>query len=109
MITLYGFGENFGLPEVSPYVTKTEVHLRLAGLPYAKQASAPQFSPKGQLPWMDDDGELIADSHFIRLHLERKYAIDFDEDLAPLNAPRLGRSSGWSRTTLAGPWSTRAG
>lgn len=31
MITLYGFGQNFGLPEVSPYVTKTEVHLRLAG------------------------------------------------------------------------------
>ena len=31
MITLYGFGENFGLPEVSPYVTKTEVHLRRAG------------------------------------------------------------------------------
>jgi glutathione S-transferase len=81
MITLYGFGENFGLPEVSPYVTKTEVHLRLAGLPYFKEASAPQFSPKGQLPWMDDDGELIADSHFIRLHLERKYGIDFDEGL----------------------------
>lgn len=81
MITLYGFGENFGLPEVSPYVTKTEVHLRLAGLPYVKEASAPQFSPKGQLPWMDDEGELIADSHFIRLHLERKYGIDFDEGL----------------------------
>ncbi len=81
MITLYGFGENFGLPEVSPYVTKTEVQLRLSGLPYVKETTGPQSSPKGQLPWMDDDGELIADSHFIRLHLERKYAIDFDEGL----------------------------
>ena len=91
MITLYGFGENFGLPEVSPYVTKTEVHLRLAGLPYVKEASAPQFSPKGQLPWMEDDGELIADSHFIRLHLERKYGIDFDEGLCPVQ-----RAQAWA-------------
>ncbi|MBA4011472.1 MAG: glutathione S-transferase [Phenylobacterium sp.] len=82
MITLYGAGANFGLPEVSPYVTKTEVHLRMAGLAYAKQAAPPQMSPKGQLPWMDDDGELIADSHFIRLHLERKYGVDFDEGLS---------------------------
>ncbi|WP_312166143.1 glutathione S-transferase family protein [Phenylobacterium sp.] len=81
MITLYGTGANFGLPEASPYVTKTEVHLRLAGLPYVKEAAAPQMSPKGQLPWLDDDGELIADSHFIRQHLERKYGVDFDEGL----------------------------
>lgn len=81
MITLYGAGANFGLPEVSPYVTKTEVHLRMAGLSYVKEFARPQRSPKGQLPWMDDDGELIADSHFIRLHLERKYGVDFDEGL----------------------------
>jgi glutathione S-transferase len=83
MITLYGLGEGFALPEISPYVTKTEVHLRMAGLAYVKEASAPQFSPKGQLPWIEDDGEMIADSHFVRLHLERKYGIDFDEGLGP--------------------------
>jgi Glutathione S-transferase len=81
MITLYGFGENFGLPEASPYVIKTEVHLRMAGLTYVKETSAPQFAPKGQLPWIEDEGEAIADSHFIRLHLERKYGVDFDEGL----------------------------
>ena len=82
MITLYGAGANFGVPEVSPYVTKTEVHLRMAGLAYVKETAMPQGSPKGQLPWLDDDGELIADSHFIRLHLEKKYAVDFDEGLS---------------------------
>lgn len=82
MITLYGAGANFGLPEISPYVTKTEVHLRMSGLAYVKEAAPPQMSPKGQLPWLDDDGELVADSHFVRLHLERKYGVDFDEGLS---------------------------
>ena len=35
-------------------------------------------SPKGQLPFIEDDGEVIADSTFIRAHLEGKYGFDFD-------------------------------
>ena len=35
MITLYGFGAGFGLPEISPFVTKTEVQLMIADVPYA--------------------------------------------------------------------------
>ena len=77
MITLYGFGPGFGLPEISPYVTKTEVQLRMAGLAYVKQQAMPDASPKGQLPFIDD-GEVVADSTFIRRHLERKYGFDLD-------------------------------
>ncbi|WP_309643640.1 glutathione S-transferase family protein [Phenylobacterium sp.] len=91
MITLYVAGANFGLPEVSPYVTKTEVHLRMAGLDYVKVPAMPETSPKGQLPWIEDDGEMIADSHFIRLHLEQKYGIDFDQGLCPVE-----RAQAWA-------------
>jgi glutathione S-transferase len=57
MITLYGFGAGFGLPEISPFVTKTEVQLRMAGLAYRKERAMPPASPKGQLPYIDlDDG-----------------------------------------------------
>jgi glutathione S-transferase len=83
MITLYGFGPNFGLPETSPYVTKTEVQLRMAGLGFRKEQAFPEQSPKGQMPFISDDGELIADSTFIRAHLERKYGVDLDEGLDP--------------------------
>jgi glutathione S-transferase len=81
MITLYGFGAGFGLPEISPFVTKTEVQLKMAGLAYRKERAMPPASPKGQLPFIEDDGEKIADSTFIRAHIERKYGFDFDAGL----------------------------
>ena len=81
MITLYGFGAGFGLPEISPFVTKTEVQLKMAGLAYRKERAMPPASPKGQLPYIEDDSERIADSTFIRAHIERKYGFDFDAGL----------------------------
>jgi glutathione S-transferase len=81
MITLFGLGSGFSLPEISPFVTKTEVQLKMAGLGYRKQRAMPPASPKGQLPFIDDGGELIADSTFIRAHIERKYGFDFDAGL----------------------------
>lgn len=82
MITLYGYGEGFGLPEISPYVTKTEVQLKMACLPYAKLTGDRGDSPKGQLPYVDLDGVRIADSTFIRAYLERVHGLDFDEGLS---------------------------
>lgn len=91
MIILFGGGPNFGLPEVSPYVTKTEVQLQMAGLPYRKELARPEASPKGQLPFIDDGGEKIADSHFIRMHIERKYGFDFDAGLTDVE-----RAQAWA-------------
>lgn len=81
MITLYVGGAQFGLPEVSPYCTKAEVQLQMAGLAYRKERAMPDTSPKGQLPYIDDDGERVADSTFIRAHIERKYGVDLDAGL----------------------------
>lgn len=81
MIILYGAGEGFGLPEISPYVTKTEVQLKMAGLAYEKRRGDREASPKGQLPYIDVDGVRVADSTFIRAWLERVYGLDFDEGL----------------------------
>ena len=91
MITVYGFGVGFGLPEISPFVTKTEVQLKMAGLAYRKERAMPPASPKGQLPFIVDDGQQIADSTFIRAHIERKYGFDFDAGLS-----REARAQAWA-------------
>lgn len=82
MITLYTFGPAFGLPDPSPFVTKAELLLKMAGLPYAVDTGGFNKAPKGKLPYIVDDGEAIADSTFIRWHLEKKYNIDFDRGLS---------------------------
>ncbi len=83
MITLYTFGPAFGLPDPSPFVTKAEVLLKMSGLPYRTDTSGFKKAPKGKLPYIDDGGITVADSTFIRLHLERRYGIDFDAGLSP--------------------------
>jgi glutathione S-transferase len=81
MITLYTFGPGLGLPDPSPFVMKGEMLLKLAGLPYQIDTTGFAKAPKGKLPYIDDDGERIADSTFIRWHLEKKYQVDFDRGL----------------------------
>jgi glutathione S-transferase len=80
MITLYTFGPAFGLPDPSPFVTKTEVLLKMADLPYRTETSMAAFrkAPKGKLPYIDDEGVRVADSTFIRWHIEKKHGVDFD-------------------------------
>src|SRR5215510_15781373 len=96
MITLYTFGPRFTLPDPSPFVTKAEVLLKMAGVPYRTDTNGFNKAPKGKLPYIDDDGERIADSTFIRWHLERKYGIDLDRGLSAEQ-----RAIGWAFEKMA--------
>jgi hypothetical protein len=58
---------------------KTETLLKMANLRYRTDNSGFLRAPKGKLPYIDDDGEIVADSTFIR----KKYGIDFDPGLTP--------------------------
>jgi glutathione S-transferase len=82
MITLYTFGPAFGLPDPSPFVTKAELLLKMAGVPFRTDTGGFNKAPKGKLPYIEDDGERIADSTFIRWHLEKKYRLEFDRGLS---------------------------
>ncbi|MBI5114248.1 MAG: glutathione S-transferase N-terminal domain-containing protein [Rhodovulum sp.] len=82
MITLYGFGPAFGLPDPSAFVMKAETLLKMAGVPYRVALGNLRKAPKGKLPYIDDDGAVIADSTLIRWHLEKKYGLALDRGLS---------------------------
>jgi glutathione S-transferase len=97
MITLYGFGPSFGLPDPSPFVMKAEVLLKMSGLPYKIDTGGFGKAPKGKLPYIiDDDGTKIPDSTFIRWYLEKRHAIDFDRGLSAEQ-----RAIGWAFEKMA--------
>jgi len=82
VITLYTFGPLFGLPDASPFVMKGEMLLKLAKLEYQTSNKGFMRAPKGKLPYIDDNGTIVADSTLIRLYLEEKYEVDFDRNLS---------------------------
>jgi glutathione S-transferase len=96
VIILHGFGPYFGLPEASPFVTKTMIQLALAGLEYEHRASGVAGAPAGKVPYIEDEGEVITDSTLIRRHIERKYELDLDAGLTP----EL-RAAAWSIEKMA--------
>ena len=82
MITLYSYPELFGVADNNGYGLKVFAFLKLTGMSFDHQhtfdASA---APRGQLPYIVDDGELIGDSDAIIAHLSRKYRLPIDDGL----------------------------
>jgi glutathione S-transferase len=83
MITLYAFGPAFGMPDLSPFVMKAMVQLKMAGLAFEVNTQGLLKAPKGKLPYILDGDEQVADSTMIRWHIERTRGIDLDSGLSP--------------------------
>jgi glutathione S-transferase len=82
MLTLYSYPELFGVADNNGYGLKVFAFLRLAGVPFTHEhifdASA---APRGQLPYIVDDGEAIGDSDTIIAHVTAKYRLTIDDGL----------------------------
>lgn len=81
MITLFQAPAGFGLPNLSPFCLKVELFLKMAKLPYKTAFGDPRKAPKRKVPWIDDDGVIVADSSFIVEHLRKKHGVDLDTSL----------------------------
>jgi glutathione S-transferase len=83
MITLYSYPELFGVADNNGYGLKVFAFMRLAGVPFRHEhildASA---APRGQLPYIVDDGETLGDSETIIVHLIGKYRLTIDASLS---------------------------
>ncbi len=83
MITLYSYPELFGVADNNGYGLKVFAFMRLAGLRFVHEhIFDASKAPRGQLPYIVDDGETIGDSETIIAHLNRKYALAIDADLS---------------------------
>jgi glutathione S-transferase len=79
---LYQYPPAFGLPCPSPFCTKAEVLLKMAGVEYEDvRVNDPRKGPKGKLPAIVVDGQSIGDSELIRYELEKRTGFDFDAGL----------------------------
>ncbi|XP_052845375.1 failed axon connections isoform X1 [Drosophila gunungcola] len=82
IIYLYQFSRTPLLPSLSPYCLKVETWLRLVGLKYENVDHKMRFrSKKGQLPFIELNGEEIADSAIIIKELSSKYEKNLDSGL----------------------------
>jgi glutathione S-transferase len=84
MLTLYSYPTLFGVADNNGYGLKVFAFLRLAGIAFTHEhifeASA---APRGQLPYIVDDGETVGDSDTIIGHVTAKYQVSLDKDLSP--------------------------
>lgn len=84
-VTMYGYIPAWGLPCISPYVTKTANYLSMAGIDYELRAQdlavLDDDAPTGKLPYIiDEDGTKVHDSTRIIEYLQRTRGNPFDAD-----------------------------
>lgn len=84
MIELHTYRAIFGQPTGTPFGVKALILLRMADIEHKiVYLDDPRKAPKGKLPIIVDNGQTIADSTFIRHHLEAAHGADFDAGLSP--------------------------
>ncbi|MGB8338408.1 MAG: glutathione S-transferase family protein [Burkholderiales bacterium] len=81
MIKLYQFAPAFNLPNASPFCMKLENYLRMAALPF--EIPRPNMrdlgkAPKGKMPYINDNGKIVADTSFIIDYLKTTYGDKLD-------------------------------
>lgn len=84
MLTLYSYPTLFGVADNNGYGLKVYAFLKLAAVPFVHEhIFDASCAPRGQLPYIVDNGETIGDSSAIIAHVTRKYGVTMDDALTP--------------------------
>ncbi len=82
MLTLYSYPELFGVADNNGYGLKVFAFLRLCNVAFRHEHIVDtSAAPRGQLPYIIDDGETVGDSDTIIAYLTRKYRLTIDSAL----------------------------
>lgn len=83
MLTLFSYPELFGVADNNPYGLKVFAFLKLSKLPFRHEhIFDARSAPRGQLPYIDDDGEIIGDSDAIIAHLINRHHLTIDSAMS---------------------------
>lgn len=84
MLTVYTFVPEWGVLDLSPFVCKLLIWLKMAGIPFETKIGDNRKSPKGKIPYIDDGGHIMGDSSLIIEYLKKKHGDKLND--ARLNA-----------------------
>jgi glutathione S-transferase len=82
MLTLFSYPDLYGVPDNNPYGLKIFAFLKLSRLAFRhERIFDAKDAPRGQLPYIRDEGKIIGDSDLIISHLITRYALPIDDEL----------------------------
>ena len=87
-IEVYGYVPAWGLPDISPYVTKLVFYLKICKIPFEYKSqdlgALDKDAPYKKLPYIIDteDGTKVGDSNLIIKYLQKKFGDSLDADLS---------------------------
>ncbi|MBN3755539.1 glutathione S-transferase family protein [Paraburkholderia sp. Tr-20389] len=83
MLTLYSYPDLFGVADNNAFGLKVYAFMRLCGLEFEhRHILDTSHAPRGQLPYLSDDGETVGDSDAIIAYLKDKYDLRIDAALS---------------------------
>jgi glutathione S-transferase len=84
MLTLFSYPELYGVADNNPFGLKVFAFLKLCGLDFRHEhVFDATGAPRGQLPYIVENGESIGDSDAIIAHLIRQHRLAIDDGLTP--------------------------
>lgn len=91
-VVVVGMAPLWGMPSPSPFCTKLETWLRMAGIPYtAKVLQGPPRSATGKIPYLElPDGSTLADSGRIIEALTEARGVRLDDHLSARDRSAVG-------------------
>jgi glutathione S-transferase len=82
-LTLFSYPELYGLSDNNPYGLKVATFLKLCKVDFRHEHVIDTAkAPRGQLPYLDDDGQIVGDSDAIIAHLTAKLGLAIDRGLS---------------------------
>jgi glutathione S-transferase len=83
MLTLYSYPDLCGVADNNPFGLKVYAFMHLCRLPFLQQHILDtKQAPRGQLPYLTDDDQLIGDSDAIIAYLKHRHSLSIDDGLS---------------------------